>query len=201
MNNSTPFGMRTRRSVHEKITFQSPTRRSNLSTPLPVHSLNGKLPILIKGNVALRITKNFYFREKRSQESSLFLTSASETDKGLVREYNEDKFINIEDNTNPSRPVLFFGLYDGHGGGRCAEFLKQHLHEFILKDPDLHSDTKNVILRGFLKAENQFFEEAKKHGYDKSGSCGIISLIIKDKCYVAKQRDQNIPFVKRPQAI
>ena len=25
----------------------------------------------------------------------------------------------------------FFGIYDGHGGGECAEFLRDYLHQFV----------------------------------------------------------------------
>jgi protein phosphatase 2C family protein 2/3 len=25
----------------------------------------------------------------------------------------------------------FFGLYDGHGGPRCADFLRDNLHKFV----------------------------------------------------------------------
>ena len=27
--------------------------------------------------------------------------------------------------------VSFFGLYDGHGGSACANFLKDELHNFV----------------------------------------------------------------------
>lgn len=25
----------------------------------------------------------------------------------------------------------FFGIYDGHGGNQCAEFLRDYLHQFV----------------------------------------------------------------------
>lgn len=25
----------------------------------------------------------------------------------------------------------FFGIYDGHGGSQCAEFLRDYLHQFV----------------------------------------------------------------------
>lgn len=28
----------------------------------------------------------------------------------------------------------FFGIYDGHGGAVCADFLRDYLHQFIIKD-------------------------------------------------------------------
>ena len=26
----------------------------------------------------------------------------------------------------------FFGIYDGHGGNQCAEFLRDYLHQFVI---------------------------------------------------------------------
>jgi len=27
--------------------------------------------------------------------------------------------------------ISFFGIYDGHAGNSCAEFLKENLHQFV----------------------------------------------------------------------
>ena len=29
----------------------------------------------------------------------------------------------------------FFGVYDGHGGSGCADFLRDNLHQFVIKEP------------------------------------------------------------------
>lgn len=60
------------------------------------------------------------------------------THQGLVRNYNEDRVVVV---TNIEKPynkevkhwpsVSFFGLYDGHGGAACAEYLRDHLHYFV----------------------------------------------------------------------
>lgn len=28
----------------------------------------------------------------------------------------------------------FFGVYDGHGGHTCAEFLRDNLHHYVIKE-------------------------------------------------------------------
>lgn len=193
MQISTRSGMRIRRSVHDKIIFQSPNRRNLPSTPSPSRTIHEKLPLLIKGKIVLNVSKKFYFNGKKAQQDSqnYLICSIAETDKGLIRDYNEDKTTIIHDNSNLASPVHFFGLYDGHGGVRCADFLKQNLHTFILTDSELHTDPKNVISRSFVRAENSFFEEARRAGLDKSGSCGIVVLIIKDNCYIANLGDSR----------
>ncbi|OMJ67526.1 hypothetical protein SteCoe_35290 [Stentor coeruleus] len=182
-----------RRSIQERSSIQSPQHHSLFTSPSPSRSGRDKLPLLIKGKMAFNVNKKFYFKTGRHTNTTrgYMITSVAETDKGLVRDYNEDKISMVHDATNPAFPVHFFGLYDGHGGSRCAEFLKQNLHDYILKDSDLHVDPKNVILRSFIKAENMFIEDAKRNNLDRSGSCGIICLVIKDKCYVANLGDSR----------
>lgn len=182
-----------RRPLHERTSLPNSQNRSLLVTPSPNRSAGEKLPLLIKGKIAFNVNKNFYFKSGRqiNNTQDLIIVSVAETDKGLIRDYNEDKICIVNDLSNPGCPVYFYGLYDGHGGSRCAEFLKQNLHEYILKDSELHKDPKNVILRAFIKSENMFLEEAKRNNFDRSGSCGIICLILKDKCYVANLGDSR----------
>ena len=65
---------------------------------------------------------------------------AVNTSNGLVRNYNEDrvaiilnvdkpKYLKEEDNWPK---ISFFGIYDGHGGVNCADFLKDNLHKFVI---------------------------------------------------------------------
>ena len=59
----------------------------------------------------------------------------------VSRDYNEDRvaiIFNIskpstfnEDPDNPWPKCSFFGMYDGHGGVGCADFLRDNLHKFV----------------------------------------------------------------------
>jgi len=61
------------------------------------------------------------------------------TNQGLVRNYNEDRvsiILNVvKPAANPgeqqSSPCSIFGLFDGHGGTKCADFLRNRLHNFV----------------------------------------------------------------------
>lgn len=192
MNSITHSDVRIRRSVHDKGPIQCSDYNRLINSLSPIRSPNEKLPFLIKGRVILNTSKKQRYKKALALEDQEFvIASVHETDKGLIRDYNEDKVSIFKDSSNSSTPVYFYGLYDGHGGDRCAEFLKQNLHEYILKDSNLHIDPKNVIMKAFIKAENSFIEEAKRNGLDRSGSCVIIILIIKDKCYVANLGDSR----------
>jgi hypothetical protein len=63
---------------------------------------------------------------------------AAITTEGIVRNYNEDRvsiILNIQKPTNYTKDdwpkCSFFGIYDGHGGANCAEFLRDNLHKNV----------------------------------------------------------------------
>ena len=44
--------------------------------------------------------------------------------------------------------LAFFAVYDGHGGTGVANYLKDHLHEFILAQPEYREgDIPEAILK------------------------------------------------------
>ena len=68
---------------------------------------------------------------------------AANTNVGIVRKSNEDRISIILNVIQPKQRQPFiqnelwpklqiFGVYDGHGGSRCAEYLKDTLHNNII---------------------------------------------------------------------
>ena len=84
----------------------------------------------------------------------------------------------------------FYGIYDGHGGKLCANFLKEYLHTFIFADENFPSRPKEALFHGFLKAEADFLKIAQEKN-DNSGSCALVVMIIGDKCYTANTGDSR----------
>ena len=41
-----------------------------------------------------------------------------------------------------------FAVYDGHGGNQCAEYLKEHLHNNIIMQPEVPSNVHSAINKG-----------------------------------------------------
>jgi hypothetical protein len=73
-----------------------------------------------------------------SKKNGIIKAYAVNTNQGIVRNYNEDRvsiILNImkpKDRLNESWPTCsFFGIYDGHGGVNCADFLRDHLHQYV----------------------------------------------------------------------
>lgn len=63
---------------------------------------------------------------------------AANTNQGIVRNYNEDRVSIILNIMKPASRVnedwpkcSFFGVYDGHGGVTCADFLRDNLHQYV----------------------------------------------------------------------
>ena len=94
---------------------------------------------------------------------------AVNTHQGIVRGYNEDRVsIVLNIMKPPNRPDLkddqwpkcsFFGVYDGHGGSGCADFLRDQLHQYIIREPSFPQNPHEALKSGFARAEQEFLEK------------------------------------------
>lgn len=82
-----------------------------------------------------------YELAKFANKSYGYISSyAANTNQGQVRNYNEDRVSIILNVIKPNSrkneewpKVSFFGIYDGHGGNKCSDFLKENLHHYVCK--------------------------------------------------------------------
>jgi serine/threonine protein phosphatase PrpC len=68
--------------------------------------------------------------------------------------------------------LKWFGVYDGHGGDKCSQFLKERLHDEFLKIKNWRDDVKKALKEAFYNVENTWMKTG-----DKSGSCCLVTLI------------------------
>ena len=145
---------------------------------------------------------NNFFEGKVSIKSYGFIKAyAANTNQGIARDYNEDRVsivININQPNNykneiPWPKASFFSVYDGHGGNKCAEFLRGNLLKLICDNEFFPKDIEKAIKYGFQQADKLFLEKSVKDDkiVDKSGSCALILLIIDNKIYVANVGDSR----------
>ena len=84
---------------------------------------------------------------------------AANTNVGIVRKSNEDRISIILNVIQPAQKVprvpaekwpklQIFGVYDGHGGSKCAEYLKDNLHNNIILQPEFPDNIPEAIRRG-----------------------------------------------------
>jgi protein phosphatase 2C family protein 2/3 len=146
------------------------------------------------------IVPNFESTKTSVKRNGVVSAYAANTHQGIVRNYNEDRvsiILNIV--KPPSRKDenwpkwSFFGIYDGHGGAKCAEFLRDYLHQFVIRDPEFPNNPKEAIRKGFKQAEHKFLEICQDRGEltDKSGSCAIVVLVVGNYWFVANVGDSR----------
>lgn len=141
-----------------------------------------------------------FFQGKVSTKSYGFINAyAANTNQGISRNYNEDRvsiIINISKPNNYEGEwprVSFFSVYDGHGGNKCAEFLRQNLMKLICYNDYFPNDIEKAIKYGFEKVDKLFLETCVKDGevIDSSGSCALVLLLVDNKIYVVNVGDSR----------
>ncbi|EGR29805.1 protein phosphatase 2c, putative [Ichthyophthirius multifiliis] len=132
-----------------------------------------------------------------SRSYGIIKAYAANTNNGIFRNYNEDRVSIILSVSKPSNKqteywakTSFFAIYDGHGGSNCADYLRDNLHLFIIKDDFFPENPIEAIKRGIYYAEQSFLKMAEETN-DRSGSCAIILLIMDDMAYVANIGDSR----------
>ena len=107
-------------------------------------------------------------------------------------EDNPDKNISPNINSNMS----FFGVYDGHGGDKCADYLRDNLHQLIIKDPLFHTNPKQALINGCRQAELNIIHLFQIDKLEKSGSCAVVVLIISTYIHILSYICQTTPIIQ-----
>ena len=140
---------------------------------------------------------------KISAKSFGVITSyAANTNQGIVRDYNEDR-VSVIINMNKPRyytssypwpKVSYFGVFDGHAGNKCAEFMRDNLLNYICNNNFFPNDIPKAIKFGFKKIDEDYLHKhafINKHLIDNSGSCGLILLLVDNIIYIANVGDSR----------
>lgn len=147
----------------------------------------GKVPKLLKAVYPLK-------------SNGLIKSYAANTCTGIVRTYNEDR---ISISYRVSKPkskqydswpsCSWFGLFDGHGGSACADFLRDNLIHFVINQDSFPANPRAALVSGFSEAEASFMSYATKslEQLEGSGSCAIVALIVESTLYIANVGDSR----------
>ena len=140
---------------------------------------------------------------KISAKSFGVITSyAANTNQGIVRDYNEDR-VSVIINMNkpkyynsliPWPKLSYFGVFDGHAGNKCAEFLRDNLLNYICNNNFFPNDIPKAIKFGFKKIDEDYLTKyafLENQLIDNSGSCGLILLLINNLIYIANVGDSR----------
>ena len=84
-------------------------------------------------------------------------------------------------------------MFDGHGGSTCSDFLRDHLHKYIIEDPAFPDNVPQAIHHGFMKADEEFLRlaSARITEIEVSGSCACILIVVDDKAFFGNAGDSR----------
>jgi serine/threonine protein phosphatase PrpC len=123
---------------------------------------------------------------------------AARTNNGIFRSYNEDRVSIIQKifvDSKQQCPTSFFGLFDGHSGARCADYLRDKMHEHVTKQKAFKSDKSLALRLGIAECEADFSHVARQAA-DNSGSCALVCLLENDRLTAANVGDSRLVLSK-----
>jgi integrin-linked kinase-associated serine/threonine phosphatase 2C len=112
-------------------------------------------------------------------------------DSGVTSEQGHRKTMEDQHVIVSATRTPFFGVYDGHGGSHCAEFLRDHLHAYIMQHEELLTNAEMAIKEGIARAEREFLDKCRAEKIE-SGSTVALSLIINGTLYSGNVGDSEI---------
>ncbi|OVA11430.1 Protein phosphatase 2C (PP2C)-like domain [Macleaya cordata] len=102
--------------------------------------------------------------------------------------------------TVDGKTVCLFGIFDGHGGSRASEFLREHLFDNIMKHPQFMTDTKLAISETYTRTDMDFLD-AESNTYRDDGSTASAAVLVGNHLYVANVGDSRAVISKAGKAI
>ncbi|KAH9572848.1 hypothetical protein CY35_02G173300 [Sphagnum magellanicum] len=86
--------------------------------------------------------------------------------------------------------IGLFGVFDGHGGSRAAEYVKKNLFDNLLKHPKFIDDTKLAIAESY-KQTDQDYLRAESNQQRDAGSTASTAVLVGDCLLVANVGDSR----------
>eukprot|EP00897_Mesotaenium_endlicherianum_P008986 jgi/Mesen1/8115/ME000435S07280 len=86
--------------------------------------------------------------------------------------------------------VGLFGVFDGHGGSRAAEYVKQHLFQNLINHPQFSTDPKVAIEETFQQTDSDYLKAENGQNRD-AGSTASTAVIVGKRLLVANVGDSR----------
>ncbi|KAI9118298.1 hypothetical protein K1719_010630 [Acacia pycnantha] len=96
--------------------------------------------------------------------------------------------------------VGLFGVFDGHGGARAAEYVKQNLFSNLITHPKFISDTKSAIADAYNHTDSEFLKSENTQNRD-AGSTASTAILVGDRLLVANVGDSRAVICRGGNAI
>ncbi|XP_020578486.1 probable protein phosphatase 2C 59 [Phalaenopsis equestris] len=96
--------------------------------------------------------------------------------------------------------VGLFGVFDGHGGARAAEYVKQHLFSNLIKHPKFNTDIKSAIADAYNDTDSEFLRSENGQSRD-TGSTASTAILVGDRLLIANVGDSRAVICRGGNAI
>ncbi|KAK8045131.1 hypothetical protein PG993_005155 [Apiospora rasikravindrae] len=90
-----------------------------------------------------------------------------------------------------SSQLSFFGVFDGHGGDKVAQFAGQHMYDILLKQDTFKAGNYEQALKDCFLATDRAILSDPKYEEEVSGCTACVGLITDDKIYIANAGDSR----------
>lgn len=111
-----------------------------------------------------------------------------------------EDFYDVKTSKIDGQTVCMFGIFDGHGGSRAAEFLKENLFKNLMKHPEFMKNTKLAISETYQQTDMDFLE-SEKDTFRDDGSTASTAVLVGNHLYVANVGDSRTVISKAGKAI
>ena len=113
----------------------------------------------------------------------------------VIADYKLNKQIKDRNGNIINYIISYFAIYDGHGGSKCSDFLKEKFDSFLFNSSYFPIMPLQAINEAFLKSEKEFesiaFDSQKNVMLDKSGSCALSLTMLNDLCFISYLGDSR----------
>ncbi|PKA50846.1 putative protein phosphatase 2C 59 [Apostasia shenzhenica] len=96
--------------------------------------------------------------------------------------------------------VGLFGVFDGHGGARAAEYVKQNLFSNLIRHPKFISDTKSAIVDAYSHTDSEFLKSENNQSRD-TGSTASTAILVGNRLLVANVGDSRAVICRAGKAV
>lgn len=167
----------------------------------------------VASNPGLRLTQALELQEKltayqRGKERDLYFTSLAVTDRGMVRDDNEDSCLSMEINKHTSTNEGSYGVYliaDGMGGQSAGEIastnavmeIQRTLLDELTSDKNPPSNPDLVIM-AIEKANLEIYHKAQSNTkYKSMGTTVTLGLRVDNELYVGHVGDSRAYLIRQ----
>ncbi|KAL7122355.1 hypothetical protein ABFS83_01G037300 [Erythranthe nasuta] len=96
--------------------------------------------------------------------------------------------------------IGLFGVFDGHGGARAAEYVKKNLFSNLIRHPKFISDTRSAIADAYSHTDSEFLKSENNQNRD-AGSTASTAILVGNRLLVANVGDSRAVISRAGNAI